>query len=187
MSATKGEPPADRDLIEDQRCSILVGEGPYAFEEAFVGMVRARWFHNNRGERFLRSDALLHGIALVHLLRVLTHFQQAALLLPTQGMTREHQGNAQPLLHLGAHPALLSAESVRAMQEAHSDGFGLGWWRDLPGFVHHMGGGVGYFTELRVYRERGLGLVAMCNTSGGNGPIHSDVRRVLDLLAEELA
>jgi hypothetical protein len=44
---------------------------------------------------------------------------------------------------------------------------GLGWYRPVgaTGFVEHLGGGSGYYTVMRLYPERGLGVVLMGNTT----------------------
>jgi CubicO group peptidase (beta-lactamase class C family) len=70
---------------------------------------------------------------------------------------------------------ILSATSSAAMQNiATRDGkmdVGLGWFRfhsargRLPGFIEHLGGGGGFFNVMRLYPERGLGIVIMGNAT----------------------
>jgi len=45
---------------------------------------------------------------------------------------------------------------------------GLGWYRPrgAAGFVEHLGGGSGFFSVIRLYPDRNLGIVAMANTTG---------------------
>jgi CubicO group peptidase (beta-lactamase class C family) len=75
----------------------------------------------------------------------------------------------------GAHPAVLSAGAVAAMQRTTAVGrklnVGLGWFRRRgdpqtgPRYWEHLGGGAGFFNTMRVYPELNLGLVAMGNAT----------------------
>jgi CubicO group peptidase (beta-lactamase class C family) len=79
------------------------------------------------------------------------------------------------LLHLGDGAVdgvrLLSAEATIEMRALTVLGppldVGLGWYRPTgrTGFVEHLGGGSGYFTVMRLYPERGLGVVTMGNAT----------------------
>ena len=70
---------------------------------------------------------------------------------------------------------ILSAESAAEMQRIETPGkkfdLGLGWFRrhsdSRRGRTHleHLGGGGGYGTVMRLYPDRGLGIVAMANVS----------------------
>ena len=71
--------------------------------------------------------------------------------------------------------ALLSPESRQEMfQENHlnngkASGMCLGWFcgkQDGIRFVTHAGGGGGYYCEMRIYPEKGLGSIIMTNRSG---------------------
>jgi hypothetical protein len=78
-------------------------------------------------------------------------------------------------LHLGNGELdgvrLLSAGSAMQMRrlDAHGDRLdvGLGWCRPhgVTDYVEHLGGGSGYFTVMRLYPERGLGVVTMGNAT----------------------
>jgi CubicO group peptidase (beta-lactamase class C family) len=70
---------------------------------------------------------------------------------------------------------ILTPESAAEMQRISIAGkkfdLGLGWFRrhrdSLRGLAHveHLGGGGGYGTVMRLYPDRGLGVVAMANVS----------------------
>jgi len=70
---------------------------------------------------------------------------------------------------------ILSAASVRAMQVIDTRGdrydHGLGWFRrrerhrPTTPFVEHLGGGGGFHNLMRLYPERGTGVVIMANTT----------------------
>ncbi len=70
---------------------------------------------------------------------------------------------------------MLSPQDVELMQTRHTRGraldVGLGWFRrrsDPPTgepYWEHLGGGAGFWTMMRVYPERGLGLVTMGNAT----------------------
>lgn len=69
---------------------------------------------------------------------------------------------------------LLSAQSVEAMQTIQAEGprmdVGFGWYRRgrsraEADFVEHLGGGGGFWTMMRLYPRRGLGVVTMGNAS----------------------
>ena len=78
-------------------------------------------------------------------------------------------------LHLdpSAHPGVLSEEAVLAMQETTARGrkldVGLGWFRrhtdpqSADYYWEHLGGGGGFFNNMRIYPELRLGIVAMGN------------------------
>jgi CubicO group peptidase (beta-lactamase class C family) len=82
-------------------------------------------------------------------------------------------------LHVGGGSvgdgAVLSPESVRAMQEITATGrkleVGLGWFRyrsaprQGPHFLEHTGGGGAFFNMMRIYPDLGFGLVVMGNAS----------------------
>jgi CubicO group peptidase (beta-lactamase class C family) len=82
---------------------------------------------------------------------------------------------------------VLSEDSVRAMQTIAVEGkpfdHGLGWFRPpkerdrAPAFVEHYGGGGGYHNLMRLYPDRGLGVVVMGNSTS------YDVDTVVDDLA----
>ena len=65
--------------------------------------------------------------------------------------------------------------------------FGLGWHiaddEERP-YVYHQGGGAGFYTEMRVYPDERLGIVAMSNGSGKYSPIVGELREVIDLVSE---
>lgn len=73
---------------------------------------------------------------------------------------------------------ILSPESTAQMQRVSTEGkkfdLGLGWFRtrrdSKRGRTHieHLGGGGGYGAVMRLYPERGLGVVAMANVSSGH-------------------
>jgi CubicO group peptidase (beta-lactamase class C family) len=48
---------------------------------------------------------------------------------------------------------------------------GLGWFRlrsargRVPDYIEHLGGGGGFFNVMRLYPERGLGIVIMGNAT----------------------
>jgi CubicO group peptidase (beta-lactamase class C family) len=70
---------------------------------------------------------------------------------------------------------ILSPESVAEMQRIETPGrkcdLGLGWFRPHRDskrgrrFVEHLGGGAAFGTAMRLYPDRGVGLVAMANVS----------------------
>jgi CubicO group peptidase (beta-lactamase class C family) len=78
-------------------------------------------------------------------------------------------------LHLGDGEVdgvrLLSPDAAIEMRrlDGHGDRLdvGLGWYRPrgASDFVEHLGGGSGYFTAMRLYPERGLGVVTMGNAT----------------------
>jgi CubicO group peptidase (beta-lactamase class C family) len=78
-------------------------------------------------------------------------------------------------LHVGGGGAVLSRESVEAMQEITAGGrkldIGLGWFRYRsaskagPRFLEHTGGGGAFFNMMRIYPGEGLGMVVMGNAS----------------------
>jgi CubicO group peptidase (beta-lactamase class C family) len=49
---------------------------------------------------------------------------------------------------------------------------GLGWFRrhsdgtSTDHYLEHLGGGGGFFSMMRVYPDRGLGVIVMGNSSG---------------------
>lgn len=93
---------------------------------------------------------------------------------------------------------LLSAESVAAMQTVQARGrkleVGFGWIRraadaNSPDYLEHLGGGGGYWAMMRIYPERGRGIVTMGNSTrydhervaaalvSGEAPPRAPVRR----------
>ncbi len=70
---------------------------------------------------------------------------------------------------------ILSSESATEMQRIVTEGkkfdLGLGWFRRHRDsergrtYIEHLGGGGGYGTVMRLYPDRGLGVVAMANVS----------------------
>lgn len=70
---------------------------------------------------------------------------------------------------------LLSRESVEAMQEVRATSrrlaVGLGWFRRgrdagrAGEYLEHLGGGGGFWSMMRIYPQRGLGVVAMGNAT----------------------
>lgn len=72
---------------------------------------------------------------------------------------------------------VLTPESARLMRDIRYPGsrfdFGLGWFRPVaarsarPAFVEHWGTGGGFHHVMRLYPDRGVGVVAMANTTHG--------------------
>jgi CubicO group peptidase (beta-lactamase class C family) len=70
---------------------------------------------------------------------------------------------------------VLAPATARAMRTITTPGrpfdLGLGWFRRpadrhaRPGFVEHWGTGGGYWNAMRLYPDRGLGIVVMANTT----------------------
>ena len=70
---------------------------------------------------------------------------------------------------------LLSSESVRAMQTIQASGrkleAGFGWFRRgregsrNKAHLEHLGGGGGFWNMMRIYPERGVGVLAMGNAT----------------------
>lgn len=70
---------------------------------------------------------------------------------------------------------LLSRDSTVLMREVTVRGrrfdLGLGWFRPAnardasPAFVEHLGGGAGFFNDMRIYPELGTGVVVMGNST----------------------
>ena len=70
---------------------------------------------------------------------------------------------------------ILAPDTARAMRTIHAPGrpfdLGLGWFRRpadrdaQPAFVEHWGTGGGFWNAMRLYPERGLGIVVMANTT----------------------
>ena len=58
-----------------------------------------------------------------------------------------------------------------------------GHYPDVPFIAVHMGGGGGFFTEMRVYRSERLGVVAMANAAGSYSPGFGGLGDALDLMA----
>ena len=82
--------------------------------------------------------------------------------------------------------------TVKLMQHAYitKEGepmpFGLGWHvgdSDNRPYIYHMGGGAEFFTEMRIYPEERLGIVAMANGSGKYLPIVGELRDIIELVA----
>lgn len=75
----------------------------------------------------------------------------------------------------GRDNALLAPSSAARMQRIAQPGkgqdFGLGWFRPRarreasPPFVEHLGGGAGFWTDMRLFPTLGLGLVVMGNAT----------------------
>ena len=90
-------------------------------------------------------------------------------------------------LHLNAGVVdgrrLLSGEATQAMQRITASGsrldVGLGWFRERsdrapgPRYLEHLGGGAGFWNDMRIYPDRQLGVVVMGNATS------YDHRRVL--------
>ena len=78
-------------------------------------------------------------------------------------------------IHLGDGGGILAPESVRAMQAISASGrrieVGYGWFRRgrdrTSGERHleHLGGGGGFWNMMRIYPDRGLGVLAMGNVT----------------------
>jgi CubicO group peptidase (beta-lactamase class C family) len=78
---------------------------------------------------------------------------------------------------------LLSAEAIEAMQRTTATGpklqVGLGWFRERsdrrpgPGYLEHLGGGAGFWNDMRIYPDQRVGAVVMGNATS------YDHRRVL--------
>ena len=70
---------------------------------------------------------------------------------------------------------MLSAESVAEMQTIGAHGrkldVGLGWFRrrsdpeSAERYLEHLGGGGGFFNMMRIYPDRGVGVLAMGNST----------------------
>jgi len=70
---------------------------------------------------------------------------------------------------------ILAPGTARSMRTIHAPGrpfdLGLGWFRRpadrdaQPAFVEHWGTGGGFWNAMRLYPERGLGIVVMANTT----------------------
>jgi hypothetical protein len=70
---------------------------------------------------------------------------------------------------------VLDGSSVAAMQTRVAEGrqldVGLGWFRrhsdpsSAERYWEHLGGGAGFWTMMRVYPDRGLGVVTMGNAT----------------------
>lgn len=85
---------------------------------------------------------------------------------------------------------LLSPESVAAMQTLHASGrrldVGLGWFRRGPDrsraeYWEHLGGGAGFWSMMRIYPGRHLGVVTMGNAT------RYDHDAVAELIREQAA
>ena len=90
-------------------------------------------------------------------------------------------------LHLNAGVVdgqrLLSAEAIGAMQRITATGpkldVGLGWFREHsdrtpgPRYLEHLGGGAGFWNDMRIYPDQHLGVVIMGNATS------YDHRRIL--------
>jgi CubicO group peptidase (beta-lactamase class C family) len=73
---------------------------------------------------------------------------------------------------------LLSAETIRAMQRITATGpkleVGLGWFRECsdrtsgPRYLEHLGGGAGFWSDMRIYPDESLGIVIMGNVTSYN-------------------
>lgn len=80
-------------------------------------------------------------------------------------------------LHLGGGTldgvSVLSADAVAEMARITTPGkpydHGLGWFRHHsagdPNHIEHLGGGAGFWNVIRLYPERGIGVVIMSNTT----------------------
>ena len=70
---------------------------------------------------------------------------------------------------------LLSAEAIGAMQRITATGpkleVGLGWFRErsdrVPGprYLEHLGGGAGFWNDMRIYPDQQLGVAVMGNAT----------------------
>jgi CubicO group peptidase (beta-lactamase class C family) len=90
-------------------------------------------------------------------------------------------------LHLNAGAVdgrqVLTADAVGAMQRITATGskldVGLGWFRERsdrgagPRYVEHLGGGAGFWNDMRIYPDQRLGMVIMGNATA------YDHRRIL--------
>ena len=96
-------------------------------------------------------------------------------------------------LHLNAGlvngTRLLSAEAVTAMQRITATGpkldVGLGWFRErsdrtsAPQHLEHLGGGAGFWNDMRIYPDERVGVVSMGNaTSYDHRRLLSAVQRL---------
>lgn len=78
-------------------------------------------------------------------------------------------------LHAGGGGEVLSPGGVRSMQQLVMHGrkldVGLGWFRRLgdrdlgASYVEHLGGGGGFFNMMRLFTDRGLGVIVMGNAT----------------------
>jgi CubicO group peptidase (beta-lactamase class C family) len=83
---------------------------------------------------------------------------------------------------------ILSPAATAAMQHIVARGgprdFGLGWYRthtdNGPAYIEHLGGGSGFFTVLRLYPDRRLGIALMGNTT------HYDHETILTAILQAL-
>jgi CubicO group peptidase (beta-lactamase class C family) len=79
---------------------------------------------------------------------------------------------------------ILSPDSVAMMQEISARGgkldVGLGWYRQHPDsdgkrtFLEHLGGGAGFFNDMRIYPAESLGVVVMGNST------KYDIERIIE-------
>jgi CubicO group peptidase (beta-lactamase class C family) len=68
---------------------------------------------------------------------------------------------------------IISADSARAMRVLDQSGkpfdHGIGWFRRPPtgrgDWVEHFGAGAGFWNVMRLYPERGIGIVVMTNST----------------------
>ena len=70
---------------------------------------------------------------------------------------------------------ILSPDSVALMQQISATGdkvdVGLGWYREHSAssakriFLEHLGGGAGFFNDMRIYPEESMGIVVMGNST----------------------
>jgi CubicO group peptidase (beta-lactamase class C family) len=76
------------------------------------------------------------------------------------------QGRDNPLLTPSS-----ATQMQRLAQRGQGRDFGLGWFRPhagapgAPPFVEHLGGGAGFWTDMRLFPTLGLGLVVMGNAT----------------------
>ncbi|EWT01548.1 beta-lactamase [Intrasporangium oryzae NRRL B-24470] len=94
-------------------------------------------------------------------------------------------------LHLGDGEIdgtrILRPETTRAMRELNRKGkpfdHGVGWFRrptrGRGDWVEHLGTGAGFWNIMRLYPDRGLGVVVMTNSTSG-----FDVEPLFELLVE---
>jgi len=79
---------------------------------------------------------------------------------------------------------ILSPDSVALMQQISATGdkldVGLGWYREHSDsspkriFIEHLGGGAGFFNDMRIYPEESMGVVVMGNST------KYDIERIIE-------
>jgi CubicO group peptidase (beta-lactamase class C family) len=103
---------------------------------------------------------------------------------PVKDAARLVQAHLNPGLVDGVQ--VLSPDSTAAMQRISARGseldVGLGWFRrhsegaENSSYLEHLGGGAGFFNDMRIYPEQSLGVVVMGNST------KYDIERVIEIV-----